>query len=157
MTLSAALCQRVLSNIRHWADDTSMSDRGVQQNTVSALKAECPHYHWVGLYLMRDGALELGPYVGKPTDHTQIAVGVGVCGTAVATGQNQIIADVTQLENYLACSVETRSEIVVLIRDPADQNRILGQIDIDSDAPNAFNKDDEAFLEQVAEILARRV
>jgi GAF domain-containing protein len=76
-----------------------------------------------------------------------------VCGVAVAEGANQIIGDVTTLDNYLACSVETRSEIVVLIRRGMN---ILGQIDIDSDLENAFTKEDEALLSRVADQIARR-
>jgi GAF domain-containing protein len=72
---------------------------------------------------------------------------------AVAEGANQIVGDVTKLDNYLACSVETRAEIVVLIRRSMD---ILGQIDIDSDIENAFTQEDEALLSRVADLLARR-
>ncbi len=81
-------------------------------------------------------------------------MGRGVCGTAVAENANQVIADVTTLDNYLACSLTTKSEIVVLIRDSAGQ--ILGQIDIDGHVVGAFDETDEAFLERVAEVLAAR-
>src|SRR5579862_7551860 len=69
------------------------------------------HYKWVGVYWLKGDKLVLGPYVGAPTEHDVIPVGRGVCGTAVAEGKNQVIADVRELENYLACSVQTRSEI----------------------------------------------
>src|SRR5437868_734938 len=72
------------------------------------------HYHWVGIYWLRGDELVLGPYVGDATEHTHIPVGQGVCGTAVAENKNQVIADVRQISNYLACSVKTRAEIVVL-------------------------------------------
>jgi len=71
----------------------------------------------------------------------------------VAENANQIVGDVTKLDNYLACSVETRAEIVVLIRRGPD---ILGQIDIDSDLQNAFTEEDEALLNRVADLLSRR-
>jgi L-methionine (R)-S-oxide reductase len=125
----------------------------VLRAAVRALKQECEHYDWVGIYLLEGDTLVLHNYVGKPTDHARIAVGVGVCGTAVAERANQIVDDVTKLDNYLACSLETRSEIVVLIR---RGDEIFGQIDIDSDRPGAFTGADEALLERVSSLLARR-
>lgn len=109
------------------------------------------HYKWVGVYWLEGDTLVLGPYVGEPTEHTRIAVGQGVCGTAVAQGRNQIVRDVRQVANYLACSLKTRSEIVVLIR---RAGRVLGQIDADADEPGAFDTTDEALLTAVAERLA---
>ncbi|MEN3334873.1 MAG: L-methionine (R)-S-oxide reductase [Blastocatellia bacterium] len=117
------------------------------------LKAERPHYNWVGIYLLEGDMLVLHNYVGKPTEHTHIPVGRGVCGTAVAERANQIVDDVTAIGNYLACSLETRAEIVVLIR---RGDEIFGQIDIDSNTPGAFTAADEALLGRVAEALARR-
>lgn len=110
------------------------------------------HYHWVGIYWLQGDTLVLGPYVGAATEHDRIPVGRGVCGTAVAEGKNQVVADVRLLSNYLACSLETRSEIVVLIR---QGERIVGQIDIDGHEPGAFDASDEALLSEVAQRLAR--
>lgn len=130
------------------------TDREQAIETATALIARhLPHYDWVGVYVLQDGMLNLGPYVGAHTEHTLIPVGKGVCGTAVTENRSQIVADVRALDNYLACSLETRAEIVVLIRDP-DTSRILGQIDADSDTVGAFDTSDEAFLEQVAARLA---
>jgi GAF domain-containing protein len=112
-----------------------------------------PNYNWSGVYRLEGDTLVLDQYVGAHTDHDRIKVGVGVCGTAVAENANQVIEDVRQLDNYLACSLDTRSEIVVLIR---DGEKVLGQIDIDGHSVGAFDESDEAFLEQVAEILAER-
>lgn len=89
-----------------------------------------PRFNWVGIYILKGDTLELGPFVGAPTRHTRIGVGVGVCGAAVERNEDMNVADVSTAENYLACSLETRSELVVLIRD--GNGRILGQIDIDS-------------------------
>lgn len=111
-----------------------------------------PHYNWVGIYVLDGGVLILGPYVGAATEHTTIPIGVGVCGTAVATGKNQVIADVRDLENYLACSLETRSEIVVLIR--TKDGSILGQIDADGHTVGAFDASDKALLEVIAARIA---
>ncbi len=97
--------------------------------------------------------LVLDAYVGAVTDHTHIPVGRGVCGTAVAENANQVIEDVRELSNYLACSIQTRSEIVVLIR---KDNVVLGQIDIDGHTVGAFDKTDENLLESIGEILANQ-
>jgi L-methionine (R)-S-oxide reductase len=125
----------------------------VLRYAVHILKQERELYNWVGIYLVEGDMLVLHNYVGKHTEHTRIPIGVGVCGVAVAQGSNQIIGDVTKLDNYLACSVETRAEIVVLIRRGMD---ILGQIDIDSDLENAFNHEDESLLARIADLLAPR-
>ncbi|HJQ70793.1 MAG TPA: GAF domain-containing protein [Blastocatellia bacterium] len=133
------------------ASDLSRDE--VLGEAVRVLKQEREHYDWTGIYLLEGDTLVLHNYIGKPTEHTRIPVGQGVCGTAVAERANQVVGDVTELDNYLACSLETRSEIVVLIR---SGERIFGQIDIDSDRVNAFTEDDESLLERVADLLARR-
>lgn len=112
------------------------------------------HYHWIGVYWLKGDTLVLGAYVGAPTEHKRIPVGRGVCGTAVAEEKNQIVADVRQLANYLACSVATRSEIVVLIW---KGDRIVGQIDADGHDLGAFDSTDEALLTAVAQRLARHI
>lgn len=109
-------------------------------------------YHWVGVYELRGATLHLGPYAGPETDHAVIPVGRGVCGTAVKENKNQIIGDVRQLSNYLACNLATRSEIVVLIRDP-DSGRVKAQIDVDGTKVNSFGAPEEAFLEKVGALL----
>ncbi len=101
--------------------------------------------------MLRGDTLELGPYIGAPTEHTRIKVGVGVCGTAVARNEDMNVPDVHALDNYLACSLETASELVVLVRDP--EGHVLGQIDIDSHTPNAFGPAEEAAVRQVADEL----
>lgn len=113
-------------------------------------------FDWCGVYLLQGDTLVLDAYVGAATDHTHIPVGRGVCGTAVATGQNQVVADVRELDNYLACSLETRSEIVVLIRRPDDPAVVLGQIDIDGHRVGRFGEPEERFLEGLAELIAAR-
>ena len=105
----------------------------------------------MGIYLLHDDTLELGPYVGEPTEHTRIKVGVGVCGTAVAREEDLNVPDVTAATNYLACSLATKSELVVLIR--GRDGRILGQIDIDSHTRAAFGPEEEAAVKRVAKEL----
>ena len=125
----------------------------VLRQAVRLLKQEREHYNWVGIYLLEGDTLVLHNYIGKPTEHTRIPVGQGVCGTAVAERANQIIGDVRELDNYLACSLETRAEIVVLIRRGQE---IFGQIDIDSDHENVFTDEDELLLNRIADLLAQR-
>jgi L-methionine (R)-S-oxide reductase len=102
-------------------------------------------------YMLRGQDLILEAYAGRATEHVRIPVGTGVCGTAIATGQDQVIPDVTAIDNYLACNTDTRSELVVLIkRGPA----ILGQLDVDSDVPAGFSPTHHAAVKQVADALA---
>ncbi|MBS1717470.1 MAG: GAF domain-containing protein [Armatimonadetes bacterium] len=115
--------------------------------------AELPNYNWCGIYRLEGEELILDEFVGEATDHTRIKVGVGVCGTAVAKNANQVVDDVSQVGNYLACSIKTKSEIVVLIR---EGQTILGQIDIDGHTPRAFDGTDEALLNEIAVVLADR-
>ena len=110
-------------------------------------------FDWTGIYeLFPDQCLRLGPYVGEATDHVFIAVGRGVCGTAVSEKRNLNIPDVSALSNYLACSASTKSELVVLIR---RGETIYGQIDIDSHTLNAFDNDVVELVQSVADCLAQ--
>ena len=105
----------------------------------------------VYLYMLQGEELVLEAFAGRDTEHTRIAVGHGVCGTAVATGEDQNVGDVRAIENYIACNTFTRSELVVLIRRGP---RILGQIDVDSDVPDPFTPEEEAAVKQIADGLA---
>jgi L-methionine (R)-S-oxide reductase len=118
------------------------------------LLAVIPGYDWSGVYRLERDGLHLDEFVGAETDHTFIPVGRGVCGLAVAENRNQIVKDVRQLDNYLACSSATRSEIVVLFR--SEQGHIMGQIDIDGHEIATFDETDETFLGRVSDILANR-
>jgi L-methionine (R)-S-oxide reductase len=130
-------------------DATSLTEQ-----TVELLRRERSHYQWVGVYLLEGETLVLGPYVGKPTPHTRIPLHQGICGAAASTGKTIVVDDVNADPRYLACSLETRSEIVVPIE---RDGKILGEIDIDSDTQAAFTDDDRALLEAVAEILAEKL
>jgi L-methionine (R)-S-oxide reductase len=83
-----------------------------------------PLWDWSGIYLLVDGTLVVGPFAGsdEPPEHSRIEVGYGVCGTAVAEDKNQLVEDVRELDNYLACSLSTRSELVVLIREGVESS-----------------------------------
>ena len=126
----------------------------VMDEAVRVLKERVPDYTWVGIYLMDGDELVLGPYRGKPSPHTRSPLGRGICGAAATEKATIIVDDVNADPRYLACSIETRSEIVVPIMDGA---RVLGEIDIDSDRPAAFTADDRDLLEQVAALLAPRI
>jgi len=109
-------------------------------------------FHWTGIYeLFPDNVLRLGPFIGAPTDHVFIGVGRGVCGTAVAEGRNINVPDVRLESNYLACSTETRSELVILIR---RGEKIYAQVDIDSHQVAAFDESSVASVQRVADWLA---
>lgn len=108
-------------------------------------------YTSVYLYMLHGDQLVLEAFAGRETEHTRIAVGHGVCGTAVATGLDQNVPDVRAIDNYIACNAWTRSELVVLIR---RGSTILGQIDIDSDVPDPFTPDEEAAVRKVADAVA---
>jgi L-methionine (R)-S-oxide reductase len=124
----------------------SADARALMAETVALLQRERPHYDWVGVYLLEGEELVLGPFVGK--------LHKGICGAAALSGKTVVVDDVHADPRYLACSLETRSEIVVpIIRD----GRVLGEIDIDSDRPAAFTEEDRKLLEAVAEILAARL
>ena len=121
---------------------------------VAELKARRPYYTWAGIYLLEGETLVLGPYVGKPSPHTRIPLNRGICGAAASEKQTIIVDDVNSDSRYLACSIETKSEIVVPIM---RGDEVLGEIDIDSDTPAAFGAADRMLLERVAAALARRL
>ncbi len=121
------------------------------------LEKHVDHYNWVGFYF-RNGdkeELKLGPYVGAPTDHTIIPFGKGICGQVAVSNQNFVVPDVSAQDNYIACSITVKAEIVIPIFVNGEN---IGQIDIDSNTPNPFTEADERFLEfvtqKVSEILS---
>ena len=118
---------------------------------VRLLKDAIPYYSWVGIYLRDGDELVLGPFLGKPSPHTRIPLGRGICGAAATAKATIVVDDVNADPRYLACSVETRSEIVVPIMEDGD---VLGEIDIDSDTRAAFGESDRLLLERVALLLA---
>jgi L-methionine (R)-S-oxide reductase len=128
--------------------------RAALAETVRLLKAGRAHYTWAGVYLLEGDELVLGPYLGKPTPHVRIPLGRGICGAAATQKATITVDDVNGDARYLACSLETRSEIVVPIM---RGDEVLGEIDIDSDLPAAFGAQDRQLLEAVAQALARRL
>lgn len=123
------------------------------ETAIRGLHEMDPRFHWTGIYeLFPDNVLRLGPFIGAPTEHVFIGVGNGVCGTAVAEKRNINVPDVRNVTNYLACSTETRSELVILIR---SGERIHAQIDIDSHEVAAFDDQAVAQVQEIADWLAK--
>ena len=129
------------------------ADSAMKQ-TVGLLKDGVPDYTWVGIYLLDGNELVLGPFVGKPSPHTRIPLGRGICGAAAAEKATIVVDDVNADPRYLACSLDTKSEIVVPIMQGTE---VLGEIDIDSDKRAAFGAGDRTLLEPIAALLAERL
>jgi len=112
------------------------------------LRDKIDYYDWVGFYFKNGDKEELilGPYAGEPTDHTVIPFGKGICGQVAVSNKTFLVPDVSQQDNYIACSMSVKSEIVVPLFVNGEN---IGQIDIDSDVLDAFTEDDEKFLEWV--------
>ena len=121
------------------------------RTAAEKIRAAGPPYTSVYLYMLHGDELVLEAFAGRDTEHTRIPVGQGVCGTAVATGRDQNVPDVRAVQNYIACNTWTRSELVVLVR---RGDKILGQIDVDSDQPDPFTAEEEAEVRAVADALA---
>ena len=110
------------------------------------LEANIDYYNWVGFYFKNgdNRELKLGPYAGEPTDHTIIPFGKGICGQVAESNENFVVPDVQAQDNYIACSITVKSEIVVPLFKNGEN---IGQIDIDSNTPDPFTEADERFLE----------
>lgn len=126
--------------------------KNVLQIVVDYLYEKFDKYSWVGIYTVTGNELILGPWKGKQaTEHIRIPIGKGICGSAAHTGKTEIVPDVSKDDRYISCFISTRSEIVVPIKKNKD---VIGEIDIDSDIPNAFDNIDVLFLENMATILS---
>lgn len=142
----------LIKELQDMRDDGHLSDALLRKAVRSISDDE--RFEWVGVYLLRDDELWLHNYVGEPTEHAKIPVGSGICGRAVAEATNLNIPDVSVEENYLSCSPEVQSELVVLIR---AGDEIFGQFDLDSEMKAAFTEDDELQLVGIADKLAEQI
>lgn len=133
-------------------EDNSIDERLL--NICELLESHISYYNWVGFYFRNENKEELvlGPYVGAPTDHTVIPFGKGICGQVAVSNENFVVPDVSAQDNYIACSITVKAEIVVPIFVNGEN---IGQIDIDSNTPNPFTEDDERFLEFVCAKVAK--
>lgn len=130
---------------------TASSRHSALEAVVGLLASNYKHFNWTGIYILEDGELNLGPYRGDPSPHVKIPIGKGICGAAVREEKTIVVPDVKADNRYLACSVSTKSEIVVPI---FKNGEVVGELDIDSDDINAFNERDRKILEKVAEKIA---
>lgn len=125
------------------------------QNCVDFLYNGFNKYSWIGIYAVKGKNLILGSWRGKQaTEHTKIPLGKGICGSAARTGMIELISDVSSEKRYLSCFASTRSEIVVPIK---KGRKIIGEIDIDSDIPSAFDRQDAIFLKKIADMLSKHI
>ena len=133
---------------------TSINER--LQNVCELLKDRVPHYDWVGFYFKNGEKeeLKLGPYAGAPTDHTIIPFGKGICGQVAVSNKNFVVPDVKAQDNYIACSITVKAEIVVPLFVNGEN---IGQIDIDSNTHDPFTEEDERFLEFINEEVAKHL
>ena len=134
----------------------SLTENPVDQrlkNICKLLESEISYYTWVGFYFKNGdkNELKLGPYVGEPTDHTIIPFGKGICGQVAVSNKNFVVPDVAAQDNYIACSITVKAEIVIPIFVNGEN---IGQIDIDSNTPDPFTEEDEHFLEFVCQKVA---
>jgi L-methionine (R)-S-oxide reductase len=148
--LPALDAEKVIASLRGaFARECGRSD--LLRIAAERIRAAGPPYTSVYLYMLHGDELVLEAHAGRDTEHTRIPVGKGVCGTAVATGENQNVPDVRAVSNYIACNAWTRSELVVLIK---RGETILGQIDVDSDVAAPFTEEETAEVRRVADAIA---
>lgn len=125
------------------------------KKVVDILRESRKHYSWVGIYMVEDGFLVLRAFSGgQETEHVRIKMGEGICGLAARIGETVIVPDVSKEPRYIACFLSTKSEIVVPI---VFGERVMGEIDVDSDLLNAFSDEDKLLLEEVARIVAEKL
>ena len=138
--------------------EAALSVEDLMSVIVGRLQERLGHYDWVSFYMLERGrlgedpVLVLGPYVGAVTEHTRIPLNKGICGAAASTGRTVVIDDVSQDPRYLACSIETKSEIVVPI---VVKGEVVGELDIDSHTRAAFQADDRQLVEHCARLVGQ--
>lgn len=145
--------QQLIDNIRiAIADRTSETE--VLQAAVELIDGYSEDFNWTGFYLMKGDHLEVGPYIGPETPHKTIELNSGICGAAASQQKTVIVDDVRSDPRFLACSVHTRSEMVVPLM---DGERVLGEIDIDSNHLSNFSEADRKMLEDIATVVVQRL
>lgn len=145
--------QSLKQKVKSIVNDIDLDRDSKLLDICKLLSDSVSYYNWVGFYFKNGDKqeLKLGPYVGAPTDHTIIPFGKGICGQVAVSNQNFVVPDVTAQDNYIACSINVKSEIVVPIFVNGEN---IGQIDIDSNTVNPFTEKDERFLEYVCKKVA---
>lgn len=145
----------IKQKIRYYTRRAADGDTALQ-TLVGILKNDVPHYTGVYIYMLEPDrkTLKLTHFEGRPTQHTRIPVDKGVCGAAVREAVTVVVPDVSADERYLACSLETKSEVVVPI---FKDGKVIGEIDIDSDELDPFTEADTDILEFAAATIAQRI
>lgn len=139
------LIEKIKSSIDGLKNKTEILQKGVE-----LIDSFSPDYNWTGFYLLNDNILEVGPYIGPETPHKKIELNQGICGAAASQKKSIIVDDVNDDPRFLACSITTRSEIVVPLM---DGEICLGEIDIDSNKPENFSDEDRQMLEEIARLI----
>jgi len=137
-----------------WILDTPYSHEERLRAVCELLRSAVSTYEWVGFYLVdpeKKDELYLGPYAGAETEHTRIKFGQGICGQAAETLDVYVVDDVSKADNYLACSIHVKSEIVLPIFVDGD---LFGELDIDSHTTAAFTEQDREFLKKICEMVS---
>ena len=147
----------LFEELEQWIEDF-LHEKGSMlyklQRICKLLKEEVAHYDWVGFYFVdkeNPKELILGPFEGTPTEHTHIPFGQGICGQVAEDEKTYIVQDVAREENYLSCSIDVKSEIVIPI---FKNEKFIGEIDIDSHQIAPFTDEDKKFLEKVTNIVS---
>jgi len=138
--------------------DSSPTAKELMRAMVKVLHDNMLKYNWVGFYLLEPGAqppmLVLGAFEGAMTPHTRIPLNQGICGAAASSGQTVVVDDVAKDPRYLACSLETKSEIVVPV---FAHGKVVGELDIDSHFPAAFTSEHQDFVQHCAMLVGKKL
>ena len=151
---TAAKVEDVRQELDQLAQGAKSADY-LMSSMVGLLHERMLKYNWVGFYMIEDPAdgesasLVLGHFKGAMTPHVRISLNQGICGAAASTGKTVIVDDVSKDPRYLACSLETKSEIVVPV---FVRGRVVGELDIDSHFPAAFKAEDRELVEYCAKL-----
>jgi L-methionine (R)-S-oxide reductase len=138
--------------------ESSPTAQELMRAMVKLLHNKMLKYNWVGFYMLEPGAqppmLVLGAFEGAMTPHTRIPLNQGICGAAASSGQTVVVDDVSKDSRYLACSLETKSEIVVPV---FARGKVVGELDIDSHFPSAFTAEDQEFVQHCAGLVGKKL
>lgn len=147
---------KIKNNVEQLAVNTNISLEEMLQATCDLLQKNIKHYDWVGFYFHDENrpVLHLKAFAGTPTEHTEIPFGKGICGQVAVSDQNFVVDDVSKQDNYIACSLTVKSELVVPL---FLEQKNIGQIDIDSHQLAAFSEKDERFLEAINRLVSEKI
>ncbi len=154
---NASKVDEVRKNVERLSTEAHTADQLMEKITV-LLNEQMLKYNWVGFYMLEPGTvpavLVLGHYRGAMTPHTRIPLNQGICGAAASSGQTVVVDDVNNDPRYLACSLETKSEIVVPV---FARGKVAGELDIDSHFPAAFGDEDRTLVEYCAQLVGNQL